>query len=197
MIESKLHETITTTMSGDYVRREPMKISTTAVAAAATIATAGALGIAGAATASADTALADDYPVVIPFDNYPVAQPFGTELTLVDADGHIVQGWTIDDVRQSTDVVPWPVQGTLWESTATIKAIRGTVTPAVSNFNARATNGENYQVLALVATAEGVDPSTLGEGGESTGKLYFDVIGQEPNSVVYNAGGRDLLFWVK
>ena len=33
-------------------------------------------------------------------------------------------------------------------------------------------------------------------GGSSTGKLYFDVVGDVPNSVVYNDGVRDLLAWV-
>ena len=35
------------------------------------------------------------------------------------------------------------------------------------------------------------------QGGRATGKLYFDVVGPPPNGVVYNAGGRDLLFWVR
>ena len=33
-------------------------------------------------------------------------------------------------------------------------------------------------------------------GGSTTGKLYFDVVGDVPNSVVYNDGVRDVLAWV-
>ena len=33
-------------------------------------------------------------------------------------------------------------------------------------------------------------------GGSTTGKLYFDVVGDTPNSVVYNDGVQDLLVWV-
>ena len=33
-------------------------------------------------------------------------------------------------------------------------------------------------------------------GGQSSGKLYFDVVGDVPNSVVYNDGVQDLLVWV-
>jgi hypothetical protein len=28
------------------------------------------------------------------------------------------------------------------------------------------------------------------------GKIYFDVVGDAPNSVVYNDGVRDLLAWI-
>lgn len=33
-------------------------------------------------------------------------------------------------------------------------------------------------------------------GGQTTGKLYFGVVGDVPNSVVYNDGVQDLLVWV-
>jgi Domain of unknown function (DUF1942) len=29
------------------------------------------------------------------------------------------------------------------------------------------------------------------------GANYFDVVGETPDGVVYNAGGRDLLFWMR
>jgi hypothetical protein len=50
-------------------------------------------------------------------------------------------------------------------------------------------------VLANVATPQGVNPAALGQGQRSTGKLYFDVVGAAPNSVVYNNGVQDLLIW--
>jgi hypothetical protein len=33
-------------------------------------------------------------------------------------------------------------------------------------------------------------------GGSSTGKIYFDVIGDEPTSIVYNDAVQGLLAWV-
>jgi hypothetical protein len=160
-----------------------MKITTALIAAAATVATAGAVGIASVPVAGAD--------------NYPTIREFGRTERLVDGAGTIVTGWRVNDLKPSTDVIPWPVHGRLWEATATVRADRGTVTPIISDFNARASNGQTYQVLAAVATPQGVNPSTLGQGGRSTGKLYFDVVGPPPDGVVYDAGGRDLLFWVR
>ena len=89
------------------------------------------------------------------------------------------------------------MSGTLWEATATDEALQGAVTPIVSNLNARATDGGTYRALFQVATPEGVNPSTLPPGQKTTGKVYFDVTGENPDSVVYNAGGRDLLVWVQ
>jgi hypothetical protein len=59
--------------------------------------------------------------------------------------------------------------------------------------NARAESGQNYWVLSNVSTLSGAPP---GLGGTSAGKLYFDVVGGVPNSVVYNDGVQDLLAWV-
>jgi hypothetical protein len=110
-------------------------------------------------------------------------------------DGNVVQGWTVTGLKQSTDVIPYQPVGTLWEVTATDQAIQGGATPIVSNFNARAKDGQTYRALFGVASAEGVNPSTLSQGQETTGKIYFDVTGAQPDSVVYNAGGQDLLVW--
>ena len=160
-----------------------MKITTSLVVAASALATSAVVGIASAPLASAD--------------NYPINQGFGTSEELVDGAGTIVQSWRVHDLRPSSDAISWPVHGKLWEATVTVRAVRGTVTPIISDFNARARNGQNYQVLALVASPQGLNPSTLAQGGKSTGKLYFDVVGPAPDSVVYDAGGRDLLFWVR
>jgi hypothetical protein len=50
----------------------------------------------------------------------------------------------------------------------------------VTMFNARAQSGANYRFI----------------GGGAPGKLYFDVVGDVPNSVVYNDGVQDLLTWI-
>jgi hypothetical protein len=101
----------------------------------------------------------------------------------------------VNSPRPSSDVVPFPVAGRLWEATATVDAQQGTVAPIVSDFNARAATGQTYRVLANVATPQGVNPGPLGQGQRDTGKIYFDVAGPAPNSVVYNNGVQDVLIW--
>ena len=158
-----------------------MKIATTVLAGAATLATAAAVGLAGAPAASASN---------------PITQPFGTQEQLTDVNGALVTGYTVSNLKPSTDVIPYRVQGTLWEATANVQAVRGTVTPIVADFNARAASGQDYRELATVPSAQGVNPAPLGQGAQTTGKLYFDVVGPPPNSVVYNDGVQDVLLWV-
>ncbi|MDZ7886511.1 MAG: MPT63 family protein [Mycobacterium sp.] len=126
---------------------------------------------------------------------YPETSTFGTQQQLNDAGGAVVAAWTVSELRPSSDAVAFPVQGTLWEATATVDALRGTVTPIVSNFNARDDDGTNYRALATVATPQGVNPSPLAEGTTETGKVYFDVVGPTPDDVVYSNGVEDLLIW--
>lgn len=147
-----------------------------AALATATVAT---VGLACASTAAADAEL----------------QYLGEQGELVNGD--VVQGWTVTGLKPSTDVIPYPVTGTLWEATATDEAISGNVIPIVSNLNARAESGQTYRVLFGVATPQGVNPATLAEGESTTGKIYFDVTGDAPDSVVYNASGTDMLVWVE
>jgi hypothetical protein len=52
--------------------------------------------------------------------------------------------------------------------------------PIAALFNARAESGQNYQII----------------GGGIPGKIYLDVGGDTPNSVVYNDGVQDLMVWV-
>jgi hypothetical protein len=122
-------------------------------------------------------------------------QPLGSQGKLVD--GNVVQAWTINNLRTSSDVIPYPVAGTLWEATATDEALQGGATPIVSNLNARARSGQTYRALFQVPTAEGVNPATLAQGQKTTGKVYFDVTGDAPDSIVYIGGGQDQLLWVQ
>ena len=79
---------------------------------------------------------------------YSTVGKFGTYERLYDAGGAVVTAWTVDNLKPSTDRIPaYPLHGTLWEATATIEAVRGTVTPLIPNLNARADNGQNYQAL--------------------------------------------------
>jgi hypothetical protein len=163
-----------------WVRKALHVKITTALAAAAAVATAGSVGIFGSPIAAADDL---------------TTTTIGNEAKLTN--GNVVQGWTIGNLKASSDVIPYPVAGTLWEATASDQAIEGSATPIVSNLNARAKSGETYRVLFGVATPQGVNPATLAQGQKTTGKVYFDVVGDAPDSVVYNAGGQDLLVWVQ
>jgi Domain of unknown function (DUF1942) len=128
-------------------------------------------------------------------DEAAAVHTLGGQAELVD--GNVVQGWTIRDLKPSADAIPHSAAGTVWEATASDTAIQGTVIPVVSNLNARARNGDTYRVLFGVATAQGVNPATLGQGQTTSGKVYFDVTGAAPDSVTYSAGGDDLIVWVQ
>ena len=144
-----------------------------AAAVAATAITFGA-GAASVATASAK-------------DNI---QPFGTQETLNDwATGGPMIGYTVMGLTPSAD--PVPHNGRLYEAPMTVNAFGAWATPMIPMFNARAESSALYRVLPESGPGGAVPP-----GGSSTGKLYFDVVGDVPNSVVYNDGVRDLLAWV-
>ena len=151
----------------------------TVVAAAATA------GIVCAPLASADAA----EPAA------PSTQSLGGQAKLVNGD--VIQGWTISNLQPSSDTIPHQVNGTLWEATATDQALQGSVTPIVSNINARAADGQTYRALFGAATPQGVNPATIPQGEQTSGKVYFDVTGSTPSSVVYNSGGDDLAVWTQ
>ena len=125
----------------------------------------------------------------------PTTGSFGMREQLYDGGGAVITGWTVTDLKPSSDVIPYLAAGKLYEATATVEADQGSITPIVSNFNAQASDGTTYRVLAGVATPQGVNPSSLPQGAKSTGKIYFDVTGASPSSVVYNDGAQDLLIW--
>lgn len=122
-------------------------------------------------------------------------KPFGQQET-IDSGGSAI-GYTVFGLRPSADAIPYPVAGQLYEATVTVDAVRGAVSPVVPFFNARAENGATYRVLANVFTPQGLSGGTVLPGESSTGKVYFDVVGDVPNSVVYNNGDHDLLGWVR
>lgn len=147
---------------------------------------AGVLTLAGGlmiSTASAAAADADDVQ----------ATTLGSSAQLIN--GNVVQRWTVSGLQPSSDAIPHPVAGTLWEAKASDEAVQGTVIPIVSNFNARTPDGHEYRVLFGAATPQGVNPATLAQGQTTAGKLYFDVTGPAPDSVVFNAAGQDLAVW--
>jgi Domain of unknown function (DUF1942) len=127
---------------------------------------------------------------------YPVVGKLGSELTMTDTVGQVVLTWTVSDLTPSTDVTPdYTPAGKLWEATATVKAIQGSVTPAVSQFNAVAPNQAAYRVLWYVASPTNISGGTIPQGAESTGKIHFDVTGPTPTTVTMNNGMEDLFIW--
>ena len=99
---------------------------------------------------------------------------FGQPESLNDSTGAPMITYTVHGLNPSSDAVFH--NGQLYEANVTFE---GGI-PIAPMFNARAESGANYRVI----------------GGGLPGKLYFDVIGDIPNSVVYNDGGQDLLGWV-
>jgi hypothetical protein len=115
-------------------------------------------------------------------------KPFGQQETLNDfATGAPMIGYTVTGLSPSSDAVPH--NGQLYAATVTVEGLGGWAAPLVPLFNARAESGQTYGVIG-----GGVAPAP--PGGSTTGKLYFDVVGDAPNSVVYNDGSQDLLAWV-
>ena len=117
-------------------------------------------------------------------------KPFGQQERLNDwGTGAPMIGYTVRDLSPSSD--PVPHNGQLYAATVTVDAFGSGVTPMVSMLNARAEHGANYPLIADAGVGGALAP-----GGSSTGKLYFDVVGDTPNSVVYNDGIRDILAWI-
>jgi hypothetical protein len=122
---------------------------------------------------------------------------FGGHQQLADAGGAVVQEWTVTDLRQSTDPAPgYPLAGHLWEATVSVKAVSGTVTPIIPNFQAVSASGVRYPVLWQLATPGGLSGATITQDQQSTGKLYFDVTDADPTAIIYTTGGpRPSMMW--
>ncbi|ART71637.1 hypothetical protein BTO20_26600 [Mycobacterium dioxanotrophicus] len=130
-----------------------------------------------------------------PASAYPTMSTFGSEQPLCSADGTVGTEWSVSDPQPSDDAMPFPVTGWLWKVVATVTAVHGVTTPIVSDFSARAADGQNYPALDKAPSPPALNPSPLRQGGSATGAVYFDVVGPPPTSVVYNNGVQDLLIW--
>ncbi len=120
----------------------------------------------------------------------------GSHQRLSDASGAVTQEWTITGLHKSTDGAPgYPVAGQLWEATASVHAVSGTVTPVIPNLAAVSGSEEHYRALWQLANPAGLSGATLAEGQSSTGKVYFDVTGGAPAMVVYQDGAMPTLMW--
>lgn len=88
-------------------------------------------------------------------------------------------GYTVFNLAPSGD--PVPHNGTLYAARLSVDGFGGNANPMIERFGARAQSGTFY-------------PSIWGASNMSV--LYFDVVGDEPNSVVWNDGIRDILAWI-
>jgi Domain of unknown function (DUF1942) len=144
----------------------------------------GATGIAAASIFAAATAVAAP----------PTMGGFGTSEQLVD--GPLITNYTVSNLQPANVTIPgYSPQGQLYQANVTAQANSGAVTPVVSDFNARAASGQQYRVIDTVPVPNGLSPAPILQGNQSTGTLYFDVTGAQPNQVVYNDGTQDVLLW--
>jgi hypothetical protein len=138
------------------------------------------------ATGVAATTIMFGFGAVAPAWATSNIKELGVQETVKDINGPLT-GYTVTGLMPSSDPVPYPVAGRLWEATVKTDALVGTVVPAPALFNARAENGDNYRSLANVASLGG----PVGQGGSSTGKVYFDVVGSTPNTSGGEIGGGE------
>ncbi len=157
-----------------------MKFTTSAIKTAV-----GAAGITAVTVFTAATAFAAN----------PTIQNFGTAEQLVD--GPLVTAYTVNNLQPSSVTIPgFTPSGQLWQADVSATASSGTVTPLVSDFNARVGSaGQTYRLIDTAAAPNGLSPAPLSQGTVANGKLYFDVTGPQPDSVVYNDGVEDVLIW--
>lgn len=156
-----------------------MKFTSTTVKSAI-----GATGIAAASIFAAATAVAAP----------PTMGGFGTSEQLVD--GPLITNYTVSNLQPANVTIPgYTPKGQLYQANVTAQANSGAVTPVVSDFNARAASGQQYRVIDTVPVPNGLSPAPILQGNQSTGTLYFDVTGAQPNQVVYNDGTQDVLLW--
>ena len=145
------------------------------------------------AGAVAATAVLFSISAVPPASAAGNVQVVGIEESLMGPDGTEV-AYTVTKIVPSGDPVTYPVGGQLYEATVMARALRGTAVPVVPFFNARSASGANYPALVQVSSLSG---APIFEGATAKGKVYFDVVGDAPNSVVYDNGPEDLLTWVQ
>lgn len=84
----------------------------------------------------------------------------------------------------------------IWYSEVTARAVTGSPTPNIADFNARAVNSSTYAVMKG-NEVDGLPNAPITQGSETSGRLYFDVKnGTAPDSVVYReASGQDKVVW--
>ena len=123
------------------------------------------------------------------------SQAFGIQQAVTDPNGGEI-AYTVTKLLPSGDAVPYPLSGQLYEVTVRANAINGLVTPVIPNFSAQTASGQSYPALAGAWTPQGFKSVPLLPGGSTSGKIYFDAIGEAPTGVAYNGGGESLV-WIE
>lgn len=106
-------------------------------------------------------------------------KPFGEQEPLNGPNSLPYIAYTVKNLAPSSD--PVPHNGTLYAATLFVDGFGGNANPMIERFGARAQSGDYYPAIW---------------GASNMGKLYFDVVGDIPNSVVWNDGIRDILAWI-
>lgn len=142
-------------------------------------ATAVGAGLALAGILTAAPALAD-----------PQVVPFGQTAEITSENGTDAIAYTVGNLQPSGH------NDGIWFSTVTARGVRGSGTPNIADFNARAVNSSTYAVMKG-NEVDGLPNQPIPQGAQATGKLYFDVRGgTAPDSVVYrDAAGVDKVVW--
>jgi len=104
---------------------------------------------------------------------------FGEQERLNGPNGFPYIGYTVTDFGPSKD--PVPHNGTLYSARLFVDGFGGNANPMIERFGARAQKGAFYPSI---------------RGASNMNMLYFDVVGDVPNSVVWGDGFRDILAWV-
>jgi Domain of unknown function (DUF1942) len=155
-----------------------VKLTSTAMKSVMTAAGMAAVGVFTAATATAS----------------PIIQGLGTSETLVD--GPLITDYTVSNLQPAGISIPgYTPKGQIWQAEINARANSGVVTPVVANFNARTTDNVTYRVISTSPTPDALSPAPITQGGQTSGKVYFDVTGAAPTNVVYNDGAQDVLVW--
>ena len=119
---------------------------------------------------------------------------FGATQELTD--GGVTIAYTLEELEPSDDTITnADVHGKLWEVSVDVAAVKGSVTPVIPFFNARAADGTNYRPLYWAVGPESLSGATLEQGQKSHGNIYLDVTGPAPTRVVYNDGVTDRMCW--
>lgn len=125
---------------------------------------------------------------VAPASADPTVVGFGQTQEIQSPGGAI--DYTVSDLQPSGH------NDGIWYSDVTAKAVSGSPTPNIADFNARAVNSSTFAVMKG-NEVDGLPNGPLSTGSQSSGRLYFDVKnGTSPDSVVYrDAAGVDKVVW--
>ncbi len=132
-----------------------------------------------AAAAAVTIALGAGVGIAPPASAADNIKVFGEQERLNGPNGFPYIGYVVDDFGPSDD--PVPHRGKLFAANLWIDGFGTNTNPMIERFGARTIKGIFYPAIP---------------GASNGSRLYFDVTGPEPNSVVWNDGIRDILAWV-